>query len=515
MIFRSPRPDVEIPDSALTPFVFAQAEHLGGTPALIDGPSGRSLSFADLARDIRHAAKGLASRGFGKRDVLALYAPNLPEYAVAFHGAATLGGMSTTVNPAYTPEELKRQLVDSGARFLVIAPACLDKASEAVRGTSVQEIFVLGEAPGATPFAALLDNDGDPPHVEIDPARDVVALPYSSGTTGLNKGVMLTHRNLVANIVQTVTALEHGVVAGDVCIGVLPFFHIYGMVVVMTLALWRGATVVTMPRFDLEGFLGLVQRHRVTVAHLVPPIVLALAKHPVVDGYDLSSLRWIMSGAAPLSRELSEACSQRLDCTVLQGYGLTETSPVSHLCPSVSDTSKIGSVGPPIPNTECRIVATETGEPLGHEEPGEIWIRGPQVMKGYLNNPEATASCIDEEGWFHTGDIGRVDAEGHFFIVDRLKELIKYKGMQIAPAELEALLLTHPSIRDAAVVPKPHEEAGEVPRAFVVLASALSEEAIMAFVAERVAPYKRLREVVIVDQIPKSPSGKILRRLLR
>jgi acyl-CoA synthetase (AMP-forming)/AMP-acid ligase II len=339
----------------------------------------------------------------------------------------------------------------------------------------------------------------------------LVALPYSSGTTGLPKGVMLTHRNMVANIVQT-DGLEE-INAEEVLIAILPFYHIYGMEVIMNISLWHGATVVTLPRFDLEQFLQTLQDYKVTRAHLVPPIVLALAKHPIVDKYQLS-LQRITSGAAPLSAELAEECATRLNCIVKQGYGLTETSPVTHINP---DTNwKYGAAGVGIRNTETRIVAVETAKDLPVGERGEVWIRGPQVMKGYLNNNGATEITIDSEGWLHTGDIGYYDHEGFLYVVDRLKELIKYKGYQVPPAELEALLLTHPAVADAAVIPKPDEEAGEIPKAFVVLKAGhdAAAEDIMEFVAERVSPQKRIRALEFVDSVPKSASGKILRRVL-
>ncbi len=513
MIHRSPRPDVVVPDQTLTEYVLAGAEARAGRNALVDGPSGRALTYGALPGLVRRAARGLSNRGFGKGDVFALYCPNVPEYAVAFHGVASRGGINTTINPLYTPEELRRQLNDAGAKLLLTAPPFLESVREGIRDTGVEEVFVLGEGEDATPFEALLADDGDPPEVEIDPATDLVVLPYSSGTTGLQKGVMLSHRNLVANIEQTLAGLG-GLHESDVIMGVLPFFHIYGMVVVMSLTLRMGSTVVSMPRFDLPQFLGLVQEHRATGAYLVPPIVLALAKHPVVDDYDLSSLRWIMSGAAPLGKDVAAAASDRLGCLVVQGYGLTETSPVSHVSSLEAGGGKPGSVGPPAPNTECRIVDVSSGEDVDPGRNGEIWIRGPQVMQGYLNEPDATKACLDDEGWFRSGDIGYADEDGHFHIVDRLKELIKYKGNQVAPAELEALLLTHPKIADVAVVPKADDEAGEIPKAFVVLREELSEEAIMEFVAGRVAPHKKVRAVEFVDRIPKSPSGKILRRVL-
>jgi acyl-CoA synthetase (AMP-forming)/AMP-acid ligase II len=269
-----------------------------------------------------------------------------------------------------------------------------------------------------------------------------------------------------------------------------------------------------MARFDLEQFLKILQDYQITRANLVPPIILALAKHPIVDNYDLSHLKIIMSGAAPLSAELAQACAERIGCIVLQGYGLTETSPVTHVNPEDPARIKLGSVGVPIANTECAVVSLETGNPLGVREEGEIWIRGPQVMKGYLNNPDATAQTLTPDGWLRTGDVGYVDEDGYFYIVDRVKEMIKYKGLQIAPAELEAVLLTHPAVADAAVIPSPDPEAGEVPKAFVVLKGTATDEELMAYVAARVAPFKKIRRIEFVEQIPKSPSGKILRRVL-
>jgi acyl-CoA synthetase (AMP-forming)/AMP-acid ligase II len=512
MIYKGPYAEVDIPEVPLTSFVLQKAGLWGGKPALIDGLSGESITYEQLANAIQHAAAGLAQRGFQKGDVMAIYSPNLPAYAVAFHAVATLGGLNTTVNPLYTTEELTFQLQDARAKYLLTIPQLLDKAIPAARQAGIDELFVFGEAEGASPFAALLQNDGILHEVPIDPKEDLVALPYSSGTTGLPKGVMLTHYNLVANLCQ-ITPVDE-IEPNSVLIGILPFFHIYGLLVILNFGLYLGATIVTMPRFDLEQFLGIIRQYRVTRAPIVPPIILALAKHPVVDQYDLSSLKVVMSGAAPLSKELAEACSHRLRCVVKQGYGLTETSPVTHINPDKHAVAKPGSVGPPIPNTECKIVDVSTGESLGYGKEGEVCIRGPQVMTGYLNNPEATAAMIDPEGWLHTGDVGYVDEDGCFYIIDRVKELIKYKGFQVAPAELEAILLTHPAIADAAVIPSPDEEAGEVPKAFIVRKGDINEAQVMEHVAGHVAPYKRIRLVEFIDQIPKSPSGKILRRVL-
>jgi acyl-CoA synthetase (AMP-forming)/AMP-acid ligase II len=513
MVIKSPYPDVEVPSVSLPDFVLGRAAERGDKPALIDGPTGRTITYAALAAGVDRIAAGLAERGFRKGEVFAIFSPNVPEYALAFHGVAAAGGISSTINPLYTVDELVFQLRDSNAKYLLTIPQFLDRALDAAKRVGIEEVFVLGEAEGATPFTALMAAEGDAPRVPIDPREDLVVLPYSSGTTGLPKGVMLSHQNIVANIRQAL--VPHSTSEEDVIIGVLPFFHIYGQEVIMNNGLANGSTIVTMPRFDLEQFLGLVQEHKVTRAYLVPPIILALAKHPIVDKYDLSSLEVIMSGAAPLGGDLAASASDRLGSVVMQGYGLTETSPVTHMIPDDDPgRDRPGSIGFLIPNTEARFVDVGSGDDLGTGERGELLIRGPQVMRGYLNNEEATRHTIDDDAWLHTGDIGYVDEDGYFFLVDRLKELIKYKGFQVPPAELEAILVAHPAISDAAVIPIPDEEAGEIPKAYVTLSEEVSEEDIMSFVAERVAPHKKIRLVEITEEIPKSASGKILRRVL-
>jgi len=499
MIFTCPEGPIEIPDVPLAEFLLERAARWGDKVAFIDASNDRRLTYREWIVAVRRCAASLAARGLRKGDVLAIYAPNSPDYSIVFFAVALLGGIVTTINPLYTAEELRKQLEDSGAKYLVTTPAFTEKT----RDVPVRETFVIGERS----FAALLDADGVVPDVAIDPANDVVALPYSSGTTGLPKGVMLTHRNLVANILQTQAIIA--IQSGDVTLGFLPFFHIYGMVVIMSLGIYAGATIVTMPRFDLEQCLQATQRYRITYVYVVPPIFLAL-RSALVDRYDVSSVRTLFSGAAPLSSEVAAQVAQRLKCTVVQGYGMTEASPATHVT-RPGETSGVGQV---LPNTESKLVDLKTGAELGPNEEGEVCVRGPQVMKGYLNRPDATAAMIDADGWLHTGDVGFADAKGHFFIVDRVKELIKYKGLQIAPAELEALLLTHPNVADAAVVPMPDDEAGQVPKAFVVLRSATTPEEIKAFVASHVAPYKKLRAVEVIDAIPRSPSGKILRRVL-
>ena len=512
MIFRGPYPDVSIPEVSLTEFIFSTTAPIKDKVALIDGPTGRALTYGQFEDGVRRVAASLAQRGFKKGDVFGILSTNCPEYAIVFHAIAMLGGVNTTLNPLYTAEEAAFQLKDAGARFLITTPLFIEKAAIAAADANVEDLFVFGESEGATPFASLLESNGEVPRVEIDPKNDLVALPYSSGTTGLPKGVMLTHYNLVANMRQ-MDGLDY-FYRDDILLCVLPLFHIYGLVVVLNMGLHLGTTIVTMPRFDLEQFLAAIQTYRVTLSHIVPPIVLKLAKEPSVENYDLSSLKTVFSGAAPLGPELTQECMQRINCSIRQGYGMTETSPVTHSSPADPAKAKLGSVGPPAPNTECRLVDPATGAELGPNQEGEVCVRGPQNMKGYLNNPEATARTIDADGWLHTGDIGYADEDGHFFIVDRVKELIKYKGFQVAPAELEAVLLTHPAVADAAVIPCRDEEAGEIPKAFVVLKGEATQDELINFVAQRVARYKKIRMVEFIDQIPKSLSGKILRRVL-
>ena len=512
MLFTSPLPAVDIPVAPVTEFVLRRVNDHPEKPALIDGTTGRTYSFAKLSDVIHRLAGGLVARGFAPGDTLALMAPNLPEYAIIFHAVAVAGGVVTTVNPTYGADEVAFQLRDAGATELVTVGMFAQVAKEAITGTEISEVITIDGVAGTTALDSIF---GDPiQQSPVNPVDDVVVLPYSSGTTGLPKGVMLTHHNLVANICQC----DHAIVYqpdGEVALAFLPFFHIYGMQVLMNGLLANGVTVVTLPRFDLDQALSLVQEHRITRFFAVPPVVLALAKHPAVDSYDLSSLVQVFSGAAPLGAEIAMEAEKRIGCEVVQGYGMTELSPVSHTTPP--GMFKAGSSGVTVSNTESRIVDPDTGEDQPFGERGELWVRGPQVMKGYLNNPEATAATLDSDGWLHTGDVAIIDEDHHMTIVDRVKELIKYNGFQVPPAELEALLITHPEVNDVAVIGIPDESAGELPKAFIVRSpgSEVTAEDLQAFVAEHVASYKHIRLVEFIDEIPKSASGKILRRLLR
>ncbi|WP_255426240.1 4-coumarate--CoA ligase family protein [Pseudonocardia sp. C8] len=515
---RSPYPDVDIPDVSLTEFLFADGfGDRADAPAFIDGTTGDQLTYTEFHGLVEKIAGGLAARGIGKGDVVALFAPNLPQWAALFHGILRANGIVTSANSMYTAGELAHQLRDSGAKVLITVSPFLDRAVPGAKeaGLSEDVVLTIDPAEGHDSLADLVSSGAPVPELTTT-ADDTAVLPYSSGTTGLAKGVVLTHRNLVANLCQLVPL---GDVTSDTKImAFLPFFHIYGMTVMMNQGLHRRATVVTMPKFDLEQFLSITQKHAVDRLYIAPPVAVALAKHPIVDQYDLSCIKVIFSGAAPLDGELGRAVAKRLDCTVLQGYGMTELSPVSHAMPDDRGDLDLNSSGFAIPNVECKLVDPATGEEVGPGERGELWVKGPNVMVGYLNNPEATAATKDADGFLHTGDIAVVDAEGVYSIVDRVKELIKYKGYQVPPAELEALLLTHDKIADAAVIGVNDAEGEEVPKAFVVRqpsATDLTEDEVMAFVAERVAPHKKVRVVEFIEQIPKSASGKILRKDLR
>ncbi|MFJ1755052.1 4-coumarate--CoA ligase family protein [Kitasatospora sp. NPDC088134] len=535
MVFHSDYPSVAPLDLPIHEAVLggcADGEH-ADRPALIDGLTGRSVSYRELDTGTRRVAAGLAEAGVGKGEVVALFSPNSLAYPLAFYGATRTGATVTPVSSLATAEELAGQLRDSGARWIITVAAFLPVAREAAAAHPVAEIFVCDPAEGHRSLADLAAGSAPEPQPVLDPAADLAVLPYSSGTTGLPKGVMLTHRSVSTNLAQVDTLL--GPTPGERILAVLPFFHIYGLTALLNRPLRARSTIVVLPRFDLEQFLTAIQEHRIEAVYVAPPIVLALAKHPLVDRYDLSSIRHVLSAAAPLDAELAAACARRLGLPhLLQGYGMTELSPVTHVVPPNDPHPPVGTVGRLVPGTELRVIALdrpgprsaqEPGHELGHRpgrdlgpgEDGELLFRGPQVMKGYFGRDSETAAIIDQDGWLHTGDVGHVDADGYLFVVDRVKELIKYKGYQVAPAELEAVLLTHPGIADAAVVGVTDAEGTERPKAYVVPAFGceLAEQEVAEYVARRVAPYKKVREVEFIEAVPKSASGKILRRELR
>ncbi|PCE14571.1 AMP-dependent synthetase [Microbacterium sp. SZ1] len=519
---RSSFPDVEIPATSIHDFLFGDLdEDRLDAIALIDGTSGTTTTYRQLVGHIDLFAGALAHRGVEVGTVIGVLCPNVPAFATVFHGILRAGATATTINSLYTPDEIANQLTDAGATWLVTVSPLLPGAWAAAErvGIDAHHVIVLDGADGHPSLPALLGEGRSAPEVSFDPATHLAVLPYSSGTTGRPKGVMLTHRNLVANVSQCRSTIS--LADDDRVLAVLPFFHIYGMTVLLNFALRQRAALVTMPKFDLTDFLRVVQEHRTSWVFIAPPIAVALAKHPLVDEYDMSSVKVIFSGAAPLDGALATAVATRLDCIVCQGYGMTETSPVTHAIPYDRPEIDRSSVGLLLANTEARLLADDGSDlevpSSGASDPGEILIRGPQVMAGYLNRPDATAEMLDADGWLHTGDVATVTSEGVFRIVDRLKELIKYKGYQVAPAVLEAVLLEHPSIADAAVIGAPDDEGQEVPKAFVVRQQGvdLDADAVIAHVAAHVAPHEKVRQVEFIDAIPKSASGKILRKDLR
>ncbi|NUS85594.1 MAG: 4-coumarate--CoA ligase family protein [Streptomyces sp.] len=519
MAWRSVYPDVPLLDLPIHEAVLARAStEFGELPALVDGVRGTALSYAELDRATRRLAAAFAEAGVRQGDVVALHSPNSVLYPVVLYAVTRAGAAVTTVHPLATADEFAAQLRDAKAEWIVTASALLGVARRAgERAGGVREVFVCDAAPGHRSIGDMLECTAPEPVVEIDPGEDVAVLPYSSGTTGTPKGVMLTHRNLATNLAQLHPVVPTG--PGDRILAVLPFFHIYGLTALVNAPLREGATVIVLPRFDVEKFLAAIQEHRATALYVAPPIVLALAKHPAVAEYDLSSLRYVMSAAAPLDAELAQACARRLGIPLLlQAFGMTELSPGCHMVPRHARDVPPGTVGKLLPSTEMRIVET-AGErrDLGVGEDGEILIRGPQVMKGYLGRAAESEAMVDAEGWLRTGDVGHVDADGWLYVVDRVKELIKYKGYQVAPAELEAVLLAHEAIVDAAVVGVHDADGNEIPKAYVVLGpgAELSGDEVIDYVAGQVAPYKKVRRVEFTDAVPRSATGKILRRELR
>ncbi len=507
----SPRPSLApYPEVPVSDLLAGAAATWPERVALVDGISDAEYTFARIWEASRGMARALQDEGVQPGDRIGIVAPNSPEWVVAFHGALLAGATVTTLNPLYKEREIAHQFGDSEPAVVFVTDATAE-TTRAVWGRDdhlhhTSDVWALADGSG-----------GDPAPVAVDPLNDLAALPYSSGTTGEPKGVMLRHHDITSNVAQI---RGTGVIPdGSVMIDFLPFFHIYGLTVLMLCGLASGSKQVVLPGFDPQRFVDLTQRHRATNLFVVPPALLALANLGDQLGADLSSVRYVMSGAAPLPIDVARRVAEHYDVEVVQGYGMTEASPVTHI--SLLGQDKPGTVGPPVADTRQKVVDLATGDELGVGETGELLIQGPQVMAGYYKRPDATAETLltDADGtWLRTGDIVTVDEDGYVTIRDRAKEMIKYKGYQIAPAELEAVLIEHPDVADAAVIPKDSGNGtDEIPKAFVVRCdgSTLTAEDVMAHVEERVAPYKKVREVDFVDAIPKNPSGKILRRELK
>ena len=510
------RAAVDIPEIPFGEMLWESAQRFPEKIAVVF--QGRKISYRELDGLASSFANALANLGVKKGDRVALFMTNRPEYLISLYGIARLGAVFTPMNPTYKEGEIVYQLNDAEASMLVVQES-LYPLVKSVRQQlrTLKDLIIVGQhaEEGTYLFRDLIRHAAPkhPPQVLLSWTDDLVALPYSSGTTGLPKGVMLTQQNLVANNIQFISAAR--ITEQDTMLVFLPFYHIYGIMLVGG-GLYAGATLVVMEAFDLERSLALAQQHGATLYYAVPPILLALDNYPELSRYNLSRLRHMMVGAAPLAPDVAQRVQDKTGIRILQGYGLTEASPITHLNPVDQGQVKLDSVGPSVSNQEQKIVDLEAGErELEVGEIGELLVKGPHVMKGYWKAPEESGRVL-RDGWLYTGDIARIDADGYVYIVDRKKEMIKYKGFSVAPAEVEAVLFQHEAVADCAVIGKPDTESGEIPKALVLLhpGSRIEAEVLMDFVGGRLAGYKRVREVEFVTTIPKTASGKVLRRVL-
>ncbi|GAB7349521.1 hypothetical protein MBLNU459_g0226t1 [Dothideomycetes sp. NU459] len=525
-------PPIDIPKTDIWGFLFERKDKPFSDDKVVflDPYTKRSYTYAQVKNTAIDFGKGLrATWDWQKGDVLALFTPNCIDTPAITWGAQWAGAIVSPANPGYTVDELAFQLKDSGAKALATQWPVIETARAAAKKVGLPEdrIILIGDQKDPSMkfkhFSSIRNISGATRYrrTKVDPEKDLAFLVYSSGTTGHPKGVMLCHRNIVANTLQVTAGETPHLSPKDSILAFLPFFHIYGLTVVLHQGMWNGFKTVVMPKFEIEDFCRFIQEQQITFSYVVPPVVLLLSKHPAVGKYDLSSVRMMNSGAAPLTKELVDAVWEKTKLKVKQGYGLSETSPTTHTQPWELWYKTIGSVGTLLPNMTAKYMSPEEKE-VEAGEVGELWVTGPNIFKGYLNNPEGTKNALTDDGYFKTGDVGYQDKEGNFYITDRVKELIKYKGFQVPPAELEGLLVSHPKIDDVAVIGIYREDlASEVPRAYVVPAKGVEagkalEADIVNWLGAKVANHKKLRGgVKFTDEIPKSVSGKILRRVLK
>ncbi|WPH01596.1 Hypothetical protein R9X50_00444400 [Acrodontium crateriforme] len=542
----SPYPTVHIPEVDLWEFIFDRNDRPADGQTIYRSCDGnRHYTFGDVKAAATAFGQGLITRWNWKQgDVLNIYAPNDVDFGPIVYGVLYAGGIVSPANPAYSVDELSFQLSNSGSRAIVTTKTFLPQAlkAAAMSGIERSKVLLLGtdRDQQAQHWTEIQPEHGSrgPLRCKVKPTTDLAFLVYSSGTTGLPKGVMLSHHNIVADL-----CMIHGSVGtsyrseDDKILGVLPFFHIYGLTGLVHQPLHRGIELVVMPAFDLKVFLESIQTHKITFLYVAPPVIVRLSRDEMVSKYDLSSVKMITSGAAPLTKELIDSVHRRLNLKINQAYGLSETSPMTHTQPWDEWYSSVGSVGKMFPNMTAKYMSPDEKETQAGE-PGELWLAGPNVFLGYWKNDEATKNAIinvDRRRYFKTGDVGFLDTNNNFYITDRVKELIKYKGWQVAPAELEGKLMDHPLVNDVAVIGiEDRENHTEIPRAYIVHSkrgadagdtttglpkgkqSEADAEEIIKWTASKVANHKRLRGGVrFIDEIPKSAAGKILRRVLK
>jgi long-chain acyl-CoA synthetase len=532
---------LDYPEVPLFTFLDESAEKYPDAVATIF--QDKRITYSELKEAVDRFATALQKLGVARRDKVALFLPNIPQFIISYYGALKAGAIVVPISPLYKEREVSHQIHDSGAKTLVVLDV-LYPAVENVMGelglertivTGIKDYMptlkgVLGSLLGKVPNykVAMGDNmhqfldliKGYPPSpeaIEVNPKEDLALLQYTGGTTGVPKGAMLTHYNLVSNALMCNAWLK-AQEREETQINVIPLYHIYGMTVTMNNAIASAGIMALFPRFDAKEVLSAIQKYKATVFGGVPTLYAALINHPNIASYDLSSIKFCISGASPLPPEVQKKFMELTGGVLVEGYGLTEASPVTHANPldPTLETVKIGSIGFTWPDTEAGIMDNETGMLLPYGDIGELVIKGPQVMKGYWNLPEETAEVL-KDGWLHTGDIARMDEEGYYYIVDREKDLIKFRGYSVYPREIEDVLYEHPAVKIAAVVGKPDEASGEIPKAFIVLKEGAesTEEEMIEFVRERIAPYKRIREVEFRDELPMTLVGKVLKKDLK
>lgn len=526
MEYRGPLPDIDVPDVDLYTLLFADLSEADSVrTAFVEPATGLQLSYGEVKQQTDAVATWLSAHAVGPGSAVAIDLPNCPHYAAAFHGIARTGAATTPVNPAAIASEIARQLRETAASYVITNQALLPKVAEAavVAGLPAEAVIVIDPVEDSphTAWLQLLHTPIALPQLSIDPATHIACLPVSSGTSGLPKIVMLSHRNLVANLLQFNEVLN-AFGEDNSIVAFLPYSHIYGMTTNLNYGLLRHFTQYTMSGFAPQAFLEIIARYRPSMLFVVPPVAAFLAKHPAVESIPWDSVKLIVSGAAPLDGPVGQTIQARLNTRVVQGYGMTELSPVTHVIPPERRDLDLGTIGLAIPNVRFRVVDPQTGQDVavpeaGLSEPGELWCAGPNAMMGYLGVPRDADAVLDEAGWVHTGDLVRVDAEGVVRIVDRIKELIKRRGFQVAPAELEAVLCSHEAVADAGVLGLAASSPGEqIPHAVVQLreGAQISSRELIGWVSEQVASYKRLGGVTFVAKVPRSAAGKILRREL-